>query len=602
MFARSDRDVSARLARGLNISPLTATLLVNRGVREPSEAKSFLAPDLSSLVDPLRFNDMGRAVDRLEAAVRRGEKVGIFGDYDVDGTSGTAILVKVFGLLGHTAGYRVPHRVTDGYGLNAAAVEAFAAEGAKVLITVDCGTNDVEEVALAVARGMDVIVVDHHEPASARRSEATAETEASRRCPAKGPCEGGAPGELRRGKAAGVADAFAILNPKLPGSTYGFTGICSSGISFKLAWALADRMAARHRAGFDGFILDAMGLAALGTVADVCPLVGENRVFVRYGLDALRACRGRGLRALLELASLDGKPLETWDVSFKLAPRLNALGRLGTAMDCVDLLVSDDAARIDSILEILEKSNRSRKGIEDEMYEQACAQVEGEGGPDAAIVVADERWHVGVVGIVAARLVDRYYRPAFVLAVENGTARGSARSIDGLALHEALSECGDLLLTHGGHAMAAGLSLKTDHLEAFRRKMTRLAGRTLSADHLQPRLDVDEEVAIGAVTRPIVRELARLAPHGPGNPTPLLVASHVRLAGEPRLMGRRNDHLSLYLQQNGASLRAVGFGMGALLDPIRKARTVSVAFTPQINAWQGNESVEMHLKDVKLDS
>jgi single-stranded-DNA-specific exonuclease len=565
VFARADRDASSRLARGLNISPLTATLLVNRGVREPADARSFLSPDLASLVDPLRLNDMARAVDRLEAAVKGSEPVGLFGDYDVDGTSGTAILVKLFALLGRPVRYRVPHRVTDGYGLNAAAVEAFAAEGVRVLVTVDCGTNDAEEVALARARGMDVIVVDHHEPAPAR------------------------------------AEAYAVLNPKLPGSTYGFTGICSSGIAFKLAWALADRVAARRREGFEGFILDAMGLAALGTVADVCPLVGENRVFVRYGLEALRACRGRGLRALLDLASPEGKPLETWDVSFKLAPRLNALGRLGTAMDCVDLLVSEDPERVASILEILEKSNRSRKGIEDDIFEQACAQVEGEGGPEAAVVVADERWHVGVVGIVAARLVDRYYRPAFVLAIENGTARGSARSIEGLALHEALGACGDLLLTHGGHAMAAGLSLKTEHLEAFRRRMTRHVARTLSAEHLQPRLDVDEEVAIGAVTRPVVRELARLAPHGPGNPAPLLVASHVRLAGEPRLMGRRNDHLSCYFTQDGTSLRAVGFGMGKLLDALRRARTLSVAFTPQINAWQGSESVEMHLKDVKLD-
>jgi single-stranded-DNA-specific exonuclease len=566
VFAPADKAVSAHLARSLNVSDLTATLLVNRGVREPSEARGFLKPELSALINPEKFNDMPRAVDRIEAAVRAREPVAIFGDYDVDGTSGTAILIKLFGLLECPVRYRVPHRVTDGYGLNAAAVEAFAAEGAKLLITIDCGTNDLEEIALARRLGMDVIVLDHHEPGPA------------------------------------LPEGACLINPKLRDSTYGFTGICSAGISFKVAWAVADRVGAKRRPGFEGFILDAMGLAALGTVADVCPLIGENRIYVRYGLDALRACKGKGLRALLELARLEEKAIDTFDVSFKLAPRLNALGRIGTAMDCVDLLVSDDAARIEDILSLLEKSNRHRKGIEDEMFEQALAQVESGGGPGAAIILADARWHVGVVGIVAARLVDRFYRPAFVMAIdEAGVARGSARSIGGLPLHTALEACGEQLLTHGGHAMAAGLSLRQENLEAFRRKMEHHISVRLTAENLTPKLQVDDEVPISAVTRPVVRELERLAPHGPGNPVPLLVASHVKVAGEPRLMGKKNDHLSFYLQQEGKSVRAVGFGMGELLEPLKRARSVSVAFTPQINSWQGNESVELHLKDVKID-
>jgi len=564
VFAPADRTASARLAHSLQVSDLTATLLVNRGVREPADAKGFLKPELSALINPEKFNDMPRAVDRLEAAVKAREKIAIFGDYDVDGTSGTAILLKLFALLECPFTYRVPHRVTDGYGLNAGAVEAFAAEGAKLLVTIDCGTNDVEEVALARKLGMDVIILDHHEPG------------------------------------AEMPSATAIINPKLRDSTYGFTGICSAGISFKMAWALADRMGAKRRPGFEGFILDAMGLAALGTIADVCPLIGENRIYVRYGLDALRACKGKGLRSLLELARLEEKPIDTFDVSFKLAPRLNALGRIGTAMDCVDLLVSDDETRIGEILSLLEKSNRHRKGIEDEMFEQAISQVESEGGPGSAIILADARWHVGVVGIVAARLVDKFYRPAFVMAIdESGVARGSARTIAGLALHEALEVCGEHLITHGGHAMAAGLSLKAEHLEAFRRKMDRHVARLLTPDTLMPKLEVDDEVPIGAVTRPVVRELERLAPHGPGNPVPVLVSSHVKVAGEPRLMGKKNDHLSMYLQQDGKSIRAVGFGMGDLLEPIKKARSVSVAFTPQLNSWQGTESGERHPNDGK---
>ncbi|HLY10310.1 MAG TPA: single-stranded-DNA-specific exonuclease RecJ [Planctomycetota bacterium] len=566
VFAHADKTASAHLARSLNVSDLTATLLVNRGVREPAEARGFLKPELSALINPEKFNDMPRAVDRIEAAVKAREPVAIFGDYDVDGTSGTAILIKLFRLLDCPVTYRVPHRVTDGYGLNAGAVEAFAAEGAKLLITIDCGTNDVEEIAVARRLGMDVIILDHHEP---------------------GPV---------------LPECTALINPKLRDSTYGFTGICS-GISFKVAWAVADRVGAKRRPGFEGFILDAMSLAALGTIADVCPLIGENRIYVRYGLDALRACRGKGLRSLLQLARLEEKIIDTFDVSFKLAPRLNALGRIGTAMDCVDLLVSDDQARIEDILSLLEKSNRHRKGIEDEMFDQALAQVESSGGPGPAIILADARWHLGVVGIVAARLVDRFYRPSFVMAIdESGVARGSARSIGGLALHTALEACGEQLLTHGGHAMAAGLSLKQEHLESFRRKMEHHISVRLTGENLTPKLEVDDEVAIGAVTTSVVREMERLAPHGPGNPVPLLVASHVKVAGEPRLMGKKNDHLSFFLQQDGKSLRAVGFGMGELIEPLRRARSVSVAFTPQINSWQGNESVELHLKDVKIDA
>jgi len=567
VFAQADKAVSARLAHSLHVSDLTATLLINRGVLDASDARGFLKPELSALINPDKFNDMPRAVDRLEAAVKAKESVAIFGDYDVDGTSGTAILIKLFTLLECPVKYRVPHRVNDGYGLNAAAVEAFAAEGAKLLITIDCGTNNVSEVALARKLGMDVVILDHHEPGAA------------------------------------LPDATAIINPKLRDSTYGFTGICSAGISFKVAWAVADRVGAKRLAGFEGFILDAMSLAALGTIADVCPLIGENRIYVRYGLDALRACKGKGLRSLLALARLEDKVIDPIDVSFKLAPRLNALGRIGTAMDCVDLLVSDDQARIEEILSLLEKSNRHRKGIEDEIFEQAISQVESEGGPGSAVILADARWHLGVVGIVAARLVDRYYSPAFVMAIdENGVARGSARSIGGLELHTALEACTEHLLTHGGHAMAAGLSLKQENFDAFRKKMDRYISLKLSAENLTPKLLVDDEVQIGAVTRSVVLELERLAPHGPGNPVPLLVASHVKIAGEPRLMGKKNDHLSFFLQQEGKSIRVVGFGMGELLEPLKKARSVSVAFTQQINSWQGNESVELHLKDLKIDA
>jgi len=566
VFAPGDRAAGDRLARALGIAPLTGLLLVNRGIRDPEEARRFLKPDLAALADPFRFPDMGRAVDRLERAVRGAEAVAVFGDYDADGIAGTGILVKLLSLLGVKVLYRIPHRLTDGYGLNLRAVEEFASAGVKVLVTIDCGTGDRGELERARALGMDVVVVDHHEP------------------PAGG----------------GDIPAWAVLNPKVNGSGDTFRGFCAAGIAFKLAWALADRTAARTRPGFEGFILDAIGLAALGTVADVCPLIGENRILVCYGLDALRACRGKGLRRLLDLARPGKGPLETFDLGFKIAPRLNALGRLGSAEGCVDLLVTEDEERIGEILRLLERSHRNRKELENEIFAEACGRVEEEGA-EGVIVVAGQGWHPGVVGIVAARLVDRYSLPSFVLGVADGVARGSARSVEGFPLHEALESCRDLLLTHGGHAMAAGLSLRAEDLPEFRERMRRRAARQLPPEQRGPRLDVDAEVSLAEITPPVVRELERLAPHGPGNPEPVLSAGGVRVAGAPRLLGRGGDHLGLYLTQGGSTLRAVGFGMGGIVESLRQGGTVSVAFTPRIDTWRGLETTELRLRDVKFD-
>jgi single-stranded-DNA-specific exonuclease len=550
------------------VSPLTAQLLINRGVRDPRQAWSFLRPELKTLVDPSRFREMPKAVARLERALRDRETIGIFGDYDVDGTTGTAILAKFFRMLGRTAITRVPHRVADGYGLNAAAVEAFAAEGVKVLITIDCGTNDHEEIELARSRGIDTIVIDHHE--TPKRA----------------------------------SPAVALINPKAE-AEYPFKGICSAGISFKVAWALSKGMERSEKlaAEFRAFLLDAMGYVALGTVADVSPLTDENRVFVAYGLDALRACRSPGIRALLDRAGCGDRAVDTWDIGFRLAPRLNAVGRLGTAQDCVDLLVSEDPARIREVMEILESSNRARKDIEDDIVAEARAQVARDVDleRDRVIVVASGNWHVGVVGIVAARLVDEFARPAFVLSVADGVAKGSARSVEGLALHEGLESVRDLLITGGGHAMAAGVSLKEEHLPAFRGRLNAFAEKALGGRELEPTLDVDEEVQLSQMTEPVVAEMGRLAPHGEGNPAPVLVASHVRVAGEPRLMGKKNEHLSFVVNDgSGKALRAVAFRRGELKERIAAARTVSIAFEPAINEWNGYRNVELKIEDVKF--
>jgi single-stranded-DNA-specific exonuclease len=568
VFAETDRGAAERLGRSLNISSLTASMLITRGVTDPGEAKVFLRPDLNSILDPHLFNDMGKAVDRLITAVREDEKIGILGDYDVDGTAGTAILVKFFRFLGNDALYRIPHRVKDGYGLNEKVVREFGEAGVRVLITIDCGTSNIREIALAKELGMDTIVVDHHESPK------------------------------------NLPDAVAILNPKLEQSGYPFPGICSTGIAFKLAWALSDKLAPDRKKTpeYQAFLLDAMGYVAMGTIADVCPLVGENRIFVAYGLEALRKAPGMGIRALLEKARVGDKPIDGFDVGFKLAPRLNALGRIGSAQDTVDLLVSESEDRVASIINGIEATNRKRREIEREISEQAVEMVEANGYQhDPVIVVADERWHLGVVGIVAARLVDRYSRPALVLAIDDeGLAKGSGRSLPGLELHEVLLACTDLLIKHGGHAMAAGLTMEAKNLKAFRRRMIGEAAKRLEDFDLGPTLAIDGKVSLSELTAPVVKEVERLAPHGEGNPRPILAASDVRILGEPRLMGRKNDHVSFFVSQGGPGIRAVGFGMGDRFDELMKHQTCSLAFTPQINNWRGNESVELKLEDIRF--
>ena len=343
VIAPRDPAGAARLASALRISPLTAQLLINRGITETSQAAAFLRPNLKSLIDPKHFKEMPKAVARLESALRNNEQIGIFGDYDVDGTTGTAILTKYFRLLGKTAIYRVPHRVKDGYGLNAAVVAEMAALGVKVLITVDCGTNNNMEIELAASMGIDTIVIDHHE---------------TPKSPSK---------------------ALALVNPKAE-EGYPFKGICSAGIAFKLAWALSTGISqsAKLSDAYRAFLLDALGYVALGTVADVSPLVDENRVFVTYGLDALRACRGPGVRGLLEKAGCGDKAIDTWDIGFRLAPRLNAVGRMATAMACVELLTSEDPPRIQQILQLLESSNRARKDVEDGIVSDAKVRMASE--------------------------------------------------------------------------------------------------------------------------------------------------------------------------------------------------------------------------------
>ncbi len=439
---RLDPARSASLAARLNLHPITAQCLLNRGIEEAEAARAFLEPKLTHLTDPHAFSDMERAAARLAAAIGRREPVAIVGDYDVDGLSASALLARFLRAVNTPVRCIVPERLRDGYGMRSHHVEEAHSSGACLLVTVDNGTSALAAAELASARGLELIITDHHEP---RRDEHGA--------PVRPPC-------------------LALLNPKWPDSGYPYSGLSGCGVAFKLAWATATALSPGKRAqpALRRFLLEALALVAIATVADAVPLDGENRTLVHYGLRALTSPSQPGLRALLEVARVRGMPSAV-DIAFQLAPRLNAAGRLGQSALALELLLTDDAERAHRLAQRLDALNLERRELEQRLLERALeraqrALAETDG---AAIVLADEGWHHGVIGIVASRLVERFQRPVVLIGLEGERGRGSARSIAGVALHEGLRACAHLLERCGGHAMAAGLEIRAERVPAFRR-------------------------------------------------------------------------------------------------------------------------------------
>ncbi|MCC6741582.1 MAG: single-stranded-DNA-specific exonuclease RecJ [Planctomycetia bacterium] len=560
-----------RLARALSVSPIVGQLLINRSIEDPAAASLFLRVQLDHLHDPFLLREMHKAVDRLQRALRDNECILVFGDYDVDGVTGTSLMVQFFRTLGKEVRFYIPHRVQEGYSLSRAAIQKFAEEGVKVLVTVDCGTTNIEEVRLAQQLGMDVIVTDHHEPMAV------------------------------------LPPALAVLNPKMQDSGYPFPGLCGAGMAFKLVWALAKGLHGHHRISgpLAHFFADSMGLVSLGTIADVAPLVGENRVFATYGLAALGGSQAPGIQALLKSAGLEGTPLNAGHVGFRIGPRLNAGGRMGSATVGVELLLTDSPERAETIVADLEAANTERQKVEAAILEQALKMVEEEHDleNDPVIVLADDRWHSGVIGIVASKIAERYYRPAILIALKDGKGKGSGRSIPAFHLYDALATCRDLLNAFGGHSHAAGLEIQRENVPAMRQRLNEFARNALKADDLVPRLAIDAEIHLEHLTREAVREIQLLEPHGHGNPAPVLATSNLRIAGEPRVIGKTGDHVSFYVVQGKASVKAIGFGMSDRFEELslNRRRPLSLAFAPIINEWQGRESVELQVKDFRFD-
>lgn len=548
-----DTALVARLTKELGVARFVAELLVRRGLHEPAAAARFLQPQLKTLGDPFALPNMAAAVERIFAAFDHGERIVLYGDYDVDGVTSLALLVRVLRAYGAKAECFLPSRVDEGYGLSADGVARCVSEhGPQLLIAVDCGTSSVVEIAALQAQGVDVVVLDHHE------------------------CKDALPA------------CVALVNPKLAND---YHYLCSVGLVFKLAHALLKR---RPLAGFD--LRETLDLVALGTVADLVPLRDENRVFVRRGLVELERTRWPGLRALIEVAGLK-PPFKPADVGFGLGPRLNAAGRLGTAQDALELLLTEDASRARTLAAGLDAQNRERRTVEDDVLRQAEAQLAGwfDMERDAAIVVGAPGWHPGVVGIVASRLQRRHHRPTLVIGFdETGLGKGSGRSIPGLSLVAALAHCGALLERHGGHEMAAGLTLREVNFERFRDAFRECARTMLSAEQLQPLQNLDVELALGEIDYELLAAHESLQPFGMANPQPVFVSRGVTLVFEPRVM--KEKHLSLMLRQGRDEHRAVWFGAAAETLP---RQPWDIAFTIERNEWQGSVSAQIHIKAVR---
>ncbi len=548
-----DPESARRLAACLDIQPLTARVLMNRGLADPECARRFLNPSLEHLHDPLLLTGMEQAVDRIRAAIAAHEKILIYGDYDVDGTVSVVILKKAIELAGGAADFHVPHRIKEGYGMRSEVIDRAGAMGVTLIISVDTGIRALEVVHGARERGIDVIITDHHLPE------------------------------------AQLPPALAVVNPNRRDSVYPDKNLCGAGVAFKLVQALLATLGwpqeklARMLKSF-------LKLVALATVADVVPLTGENRVIVKHGLEGLNRVTNPGLQALLEVSGLNkGTPPSARQVAFQIAPRINAAGRMDDAHDVIRLFLSDDLPRARELAAQLHSLNKERQDTEAEIVRlvlEECSRIPVT-EDQAALVFAGPGWHRGVVGIVASRLVERFYRPVFVLSDEDGVAQGSGRSIPPFHLLDALESMPDLFTRFGGHRQAAGLSLPSELVPEFRMRLNSYAASRLYAADFRPQLDIDAVVDLKELTTgPAVAELLSLAPFGFGNPPPVLALFGAEVAGEPIWV--KEKHLRIHLRHTGRSLFPTGWNFSGRAPAFAVGELTDAAFSVEEDSYAAN--------------
>lgn len=555
-----DENKCKELSSELGLPPVIGKILINRGYSEPEEARNFLNPSLNDLYDPFCFKDMEKGVEKVISALKENERIMIFGDYDVDGITSASLLYLVLTKLGAQVSYYLPNRLVEGYGLSEEGILEAERRGAKLIISVDCGINAVKEVDFAKKKGIDCIITDHHEPAET------------------------------------LPDACAIINPKQEGETYKGKELSGVGVAFKLAQAIYRKLGQDEKE-----LEDHLDLVALGTAADIVPLLGENRILTRYGLLQVAKTSKPGLKSLIFISGLMGKEIGTGQVVFILAPRINAVGRLGDAERAIKLLTTRDERLASEISRVLDEENRKRKNIDEGTLEQALELIQEEVDleNDKAIILASTGWHQGVIGIVASRVAERFYRPTVMISIDGEEGKGSARSIPGFHLFEALKECEDCLLKYGGHKYAAGLSISSKEIESFKEKFKLVSARIIKDEDLIPRLSVDAELELEEIQDGLISALELFAPFGPGNLKPVFVTRGLELADDAYVVGK--NHLRLKVKKNGIIMDAIGFNLGDFAKPLAMRGTkIDLAYVLELNVWNGNSKIQMRLKDLQM--
>lgn len=550
-ISTENKEKQKQIANKYNISELLAGILLNRGIDE-DKIKVFLSPTRSDFYDPFLMPDMQIAVDRIIKAINQKEKMIIYGDYDVDGITSISVLKQFLEERGIEVGYYIPNRLDEGYGLNKEAIKNIADNGYKLMITVDCGISGIEEIEYATSLGIETIVTDHHEPLDI------------------------------------LPKAVAVIDAKISTNKYPFNQLAGVGVVFKLIQAISIKLDLDEKE-----YLKYLDLVCVGTISDIVPLVDENRVIAKLGLKLVEVTKNLGLKRLIEVAGY--KKIDSSAVSFGIAPRVNACGRMGYEEEALKLFLSKDKEEVNKLTESLNKHNIKRQEIEKHIVEEAISKLENEKEIPPVIVLSGQNWHHGVIGIVSSKITENYFKPSLLLSIEDGIAKGSGRSIPGFDLHEALCKCSGCLEKYGGHAMAVGLSLKEENVEKLKQEITEYANQ-MKIDEIIPIINVDKQVDLKAININIVKELEMLEPFGEANKKPLFVFKNLKIDSIRTLT--EGKHLKLSLKEDNQKIDAIGFGMGYLAEDYLIGDKIDVVGNIEINSFNGMDNLQINLKDI----
>jgi single-stranded-DNA-specific exonuclease len=559
LLTEEQRNLRVDIANEFKCPEMIAEMLIRKNLTDYGDIKKFFHPELQNMHNPYLFKDMEKAVTRILTAIEKKELITIYGDYDVDGTTSTALLYLGLRKLNAVVDFFIPHRMIDGYGLSISSVDQLKENGTNLIISVDCGINSIEEAEKISELGMDIIITDHHNPKDI------------------------------------LPVAVAIINPKVEDCGYPFSGLAGVGVAYKLLMAMYQKVNIYSTELMTKYL----DLVALGTIADIVPLVDENRIFASIGLDHLVHRKNIGLNALINLAGLSQKELTSSDIVFGIAPRINAAGRMGSALRAVELMIANDDETSQELAQIIERENSLRQQIDTQTFEEACEIIEKKyrNLEEAnCLVVSSDNWHPGVIGIVASKLVEKYYRPTIMLTFKDGSGSGSGRSIADFDLFEALTHVEEYLETFGGHKYAAGLSILIEYVDAFENKLNEYVKTTITTEQKIPPLRIDSELELYEINKNLLEWLNKFAPFGPANMRSSFYTENVTVIGYPYNIGR--NHLKLKVMKDGCTLDLIGFNLGDYLPFLKKGSVIHIAYSLEFNTWQGRTTIQGKLKDI----